>query len=237
MAHRVRNAQKAYEARKEKRALRNRELADQDTAAAGPKPEPISPTAWGSEQHGVAARQLIGNKLTCSFRHFCREWNVDRKWAQKLAIVAASSFRTEQQQCFRELIENTKAAKGLRLVAAVVQRAYDETGKISRTQSLTKAGAETSTETAKLMSGDLNFALVFANGDDYRCVMEGSLATPTGSMRNQIGSVVAECLSRFFDIDAVSSELLAQLCPLVIAIRCTDSHASYPRTERILSAE
>ncbi len=120
-------------------------------------------------------------------------------------------------------------------VAFVLQRAYDETGRVCRTLSTTEEGeAEYVPETAKLMSGALSFAAVLrVHGLGYHVIV-GKMPTTLGCMASQHAPVVAQCLREHFNLEPRSHACVLSTFKHVAIVRCTDMHRSYPAAERAL---
>ena len=159
---------------------------------------------------------------TSSSRNEARSFKVDRKWCDRLVIAAAQLGRSRHTLAFGGLLE--RAAHQGRPVAVFLLRAYDETGRVCRTQSMTPEGELlTSTETGKLMSGRVSFAVVLEHAGRWH-VIQGVLPTLMVVMANQTAPVVPKCLSRFFN----AAEHVAGISsfPLVTRLRCADLHRS-----------
>ena len=170
---------------------------------------------------------------TSSLRNEARTFQVDRMWCDRLLAAAAQLGRSRHNAAFRDLIESVG---GCRPVAFFLQRAYDETGRVCRTQSMMPDGELVTTlETAKLMSGMLTFAIV-AEQAGVLHVIKGTLPTLIVPMSNQTAPVVAQCLSRFFNA-AEHVDSICRVFPSVTVLRCSDLHRSYPCGERVVHEE
>jgi hypothetical protein len=162
----------------------------------------------------------------------------------------------KQKELFWGLLRKARDLK-VRPVAFMYMRAYDETPRVLRNLAMLNSGeTEQTPETAKLMSGRLEFAMVleslkghaghapsvaaqsFADSSDTSaeasrtCIIHGTLGTPLSSLANQTGPVVAECIETCFELPRECERLVASTFPFTAQLRCTDMHRSYPCAER-----
>ncbi len=253
LSYRQRNAEKARK--------RRMEIQEAPEAASAPK------AVWPDQVKAKAAWDLLFLPMNTSTRAACRQWGVDRKWCQRLLIVAASKAFENEMAAFERLLQSVAAAKAAgsaEPLAFIFLRAYDETPRRMRTQTLASSGEfETSTDTAKVMAGRLDFALVLripsrslkregeisllatvkpeqedaalATKHTGIHIIHGALPTRLVAMANQTANVVVECLQKAFAIPKACEKILAATQPSIIVLRNTDSHRSYPCAERALA--
>ncbi len=254
LSYRQRNAERARQRRMEIK----KEVAE---PASAPK------AVWPDQAKAKAAWDLVSTPMSTSIRAACRQWRVDRKWCQRLLIVAASKAHENEMAAFERLLQSVAAAKtagSAEPLGFILLRAYDETPRRLRTQSLTPPGeVETATDTAKMMAGKLDFALVLrtpsrplkregessplatatheqqgsppAHTHTSTHIIHGALPTRLVAMADQTANVVVECLQKAFALPAACEKVLAATQPTVIVLRNTDLHRSYPCAERALA--
>ena len=144
---------------------------------------------WSCPNKARAAEHFLMKGSTSSLRNEARTHKVDRNWCDRFLAAAAQLGRSRHNIAFAELVDGLD---GCRPIAIYLQRAYDETGRICRTQAMTPDGQlATSTETAKLMSGKLTFAIVLEWAGVVH-VIQGALPTLIVPMANQTAPIVAE---------------------------------------------
>ena len=229
----------------------------------------VTPTAgvvalYPDASKARAAAHMLGFQMSMSIRAAARLWGTNRQWCRRFLLVAASLAMKIQRDALWRLLRAVQdlCRAGCRPVAFIYMRAYDETPRVCRNQSMLDSGeTEEIQETAKLMSGRMEFAIVLQHSSsDTRVadrlshafsladscgsdsdkpseaptthIIRGTLATPLASLANQTGPVVTQCIDTGFEIPRECERIVASTFPFTAQLRCTDMHRSYPCAER-----
>ena len=152
--------------RKADRAARAREALKRQRALALGDQEAPDGCGWATVEHEAAARVQIFRPTLSSTSAAARFLAVERRWIQRLNVVAASSLLRSELEAFSRLLQEVELAKESAVISPISfvwSRMYDETPARSWTHVIGSAGeVQGQAAIAKIMACTLDFAMVLA---------------------------------------------------------------------------
>jgi hypothetical protein len=99
-------------------------------------------TSYSDASRARAAAHMIGFQMSTSIRAAARLWGTQRQWCRRFLIVAANLAIKIQRDALWRLIRTVQdlCRAAFRPVAFMYMRAYDETPRVCRNQSMLDSG-------------------------------------------------------------------------------------------------